>query len=556
MPDPRSANPLPTALQPTNVALAEMVDALKELNDAATDAAGAGQKAAGGAFSLGKELSSLSAGIARAGVASAFAFNELTKFTGAISSTVGRFVEAFSPVTVKRFQYAVADLNASIGETLMPVMTRLTLVVRGMADVFASLSPPARNMIATLAAASVGMVVMGGAVGGLSAVINSATAGLPALLGVLAGAATGVGLMSGTFDQFQEVIREVTVVARQVFETLGGVFQQLFAAAQPLIQALIRFASEASGPFLGAIRQMAGSLGDLLAQMVPVVESLLPVLIEVGGAFQQLQAGMLQLAVAVVGPLLQVVAALAPVVQTLLLPLTEGVRLLGTLAGVLGGVLGPALQILITPLTVFGELVGALVDEFRDALGELNGAFAELSAVAGEIGRELSAAFRELFEAARPMIDAFKDDLVSSFRVMTDVIRDVAARLSQFVAVLRDLFGIEAAGAADPTGKSQGKAFRQVSTGSAESMLKKFTENAYGLGSNASPQQQTATNTGKIAGFLERMLNEFPDAIASRLGAVIVERWNQLKKDAVNAPADAANQAWKNTRDTMSRVFG
>jgi hypothetical protein len=70
---------------------------------------------------------------------SAFAFNELSKLTGADRATMGRFVEAFSPVHVPLFTYQVQNLNAVFGQILVPVMERFRLVVRDLEGAVGSL---------------------------------------------------------------------------------------------------------------------------------------------------------------------------------------------------------------------------------------------------------------------------------------------------------------------------------------------------------------------------------------------------------------------------------
>jgi len=66
------------------------------------------------------------------------------------ADSIAQLVGAYSPATVKMYQRAWADLTASIGQMLMPVMRACTAVVRYFADSIAGLRPVLQPIIDTL----------------------------------------------------------------------------------------------------------------------------------------------------------------------------------------------------------------------------------------------------------------------------------------------------------------------------------------------------------------------------------------------------------------------
>lgn len=65
----------------------------------------------------------------------------------AAADGVANYVQAFSPATAGRYQRAWADLTASIGQMLMPVLNAATAVVRWFGDTIAGLTPIVQPLI-------------------------------------------------------------------------------------------------------------------------------------------------------------------------------------------------------------------------------------------------------------------------------------------------------------------------------------------------------------------------------------------------------------------------
>jgi len=106
---------------------------------------------------FGGQISQLVAGMGPAGtVAGSFisVASQLPQLFKSASDSVANYVQAFSPLTAQRYSRAWADLSASIGQTLMPVLDAATSVVRYFGDTIAGLNqvlgPLVRDVVNSL----------------------------------------------------------------------------------------------------------------------------------------------------------------------------------------------------------------------------------------------------------------------------------------------------------------------------------------------------------------------------------------------------------------------
>lgn len=80
--------------------------------------------------------------------------SQLPQLFKSASDSVANYVQAFSPLTAQRYSRAWADLTASIGQTLMPVLDAATSVVRYFGDTIAGLNqvlgPLVRDVVNSL----------------------------------------------------------------------------------------------------------------------------------------------------------------------------------------------------------------------------------------------------------------------------------------------------------------------------------------------------------------------------------------------------------------------
>ena len=106
---------------------------------------------------FGGQISRLVSTMGPAGtVAGAFVSvaSQLPQLFKSAADSVANYVQAFSPLTAQRYSRAWADLTASIGQTLMPVLDAATSVVRYFGDTIAGLNqvlgPLVRDVVNSL----------------------------------------------------------------------------------------------------------------------------------------------------------------------------------------------------------------------------------------------------------------------------------------------------------------------------------------------------------------------------------------------------------------------
>lgn len=142
---------------------------------------------------FGGKVASLTSSLGPAGtVVGAFISSaaQLPQLFKSAADSVANYVQAFSPLTAQRYSRAWADLTASIGQTLMPVLDAATSVVRYFGDTIA----------------------------GLNGVIH------PLVTGVISFLKPAFEAVGATF---RELIK-VGLIMFEVFKPLGGLLLQVF----------------------------------------------------------------------------------------------------------------------------------------------------------------------------------------------------------------------------------------------------------------------------------------------------------------------------------------
>lgn len=115
--------------------------------------AGIGQAAGGAANGLG----GLTDALGQAGVnansltrslnQAAPALGNFADQLSALANEAARYVQAFNPYAVSLYHQAIRDLNASVGEQLVPIVRLARDVTRGFADTIAGLTPVIRPLV-------------------------------------------------------------------------------------------------------------------------------------------------------------------------------------------------------------------------------------------------------------------------------------------------------------------------------------------------------------------------------------------------------------------------
>lgn len=498
--------------------LTELGKNLTAYTQASGGAAPATNRATAATADFTRHLGDLSSGIQNTGLVAGFAFSQLSQLTGAIQSQIGTYVALFSPAAMERFQRAVNDLNASIGEAMLPVFERFRVAIRAVGDTIASLTPSAKAMIAGLAAASVATVVFTAAIAALVTVLSVASGGTTvALTAAIGGLVAGLGAAAVAASSFSSGMKEFTRVVYQIANVFGGSldalgrgFGQVMTAVKPLLTAL-----SGMGDSLGA--RLPAMITQGIANVIPFVETfaalwseLLPVLAQIGGAIVAFNAAVIQIGVGVLQPVLTLISALAPVVKILLTPLAQALTLLAGLAQALGFVSGVVGQLVSGPLkiitAVFDAIGGAvsgffapLVDAFSDLKGAFGGLFATFSEIGQLIGpliqylgKELGEALKGGASALSPVISVFR----SGIEYVVDGIQRMTAFIVRLTRELRAFLGLPSVRQVKP-GASEGKAAGDVSTSSVEDVIRRAQEAAFKQG-RGSPEEETARNTADI----------------------------------------------------------
>ncbi|MGW1503761.1 hypothetical protein ACWCQW_35415 [Streptomyces mirabilis] len=146
------------------------------------------------------------------------------------------------------------------------------------------------------------------------------------------------------------IFKALSDIGKLVATTLGGIIQ----AVLPLLAALAPVVSELAAKFGPVIGQLLGSLGKAL---MPIMQALLPILVNVGDVLVKLVQAVMPLLKPVGDLLGAIINALAPVIKMIGDNLT-------IIIGALAKGLAPVVASLIPAVAMFGQLFGALAPLF------------------------------------------------------------------------------------------------------------------------------------------------------------------------------------------------
>jgi hypothetical protein len=182
---------------------------------------------------------------------------QLPQLFKSAADSVANYVRAFSPVTVQRYERAWADLTASVGRILMPVMDGAIKVVRWFGDSIAGLTPVLRPLLRDVLA-SVGPVlgVIGGALREVVAAGALVYQAFRPLLGVLLDLVSPVRMFAFAVKMFADGLRTVNAFAAKL---LGLKVPQFDGASQGL--AHVGTTTTDVGSMMRRLREEAYKLG-------------------------------------------------------------------------------------------------------------------------------------------------------------------------------------------------------------------------------------------------------------------------------------------------------
>jgi phage-related protein len=517
--------------------------------------------------------------------------NQLHTLISQISGQVAGIVRLYSPVAFIKFELAAKDATAAVGRILTPALEKFTLLVRGIGDVFASLSPEAQKLIQAATAAAIGIGLMTAAMVALDLAINTSLGGLPGLLGLVAGGAVGMAFALKDLAAIQRIVESgakllstvmnfVGVAAQVVadaFRPVLGVFEQMGAKIQPFVDQLAAKA-------LPIIQGIATQLASAFAQLLPSLTALLPtlgmladtVLKNIAGTVAALipfvttfVQALLEMAPAV-GTLLQgfsrfqsaIVQALLPVLKTLLdlaAPLRTAFSYVFTVVGtILSGVSGL--------LTGLAAGLQAILKPIIDAITNQGGAFtalqkslSDLGPALGVLAVELGKALGSLLTSITPLVPIIMGPLLTAMELFATAVRGVAVMIGFLASELNDLLGT-GGGAAPPSlntfkpGASQGMAVRDVGSSDIMSMIRKQQETA--LMSGRGGEENPAIRSAGYLQSIDTKMENLPDKLAAAIGKYLANKGSQVAEGPVGQAAPFFGMAGVGAREYARSITG
>ena len=307
-------------------------------------AAGATLKTADAGRQLVAGLAGVAKGAAESGAALLrMPFQALYTGIAAVQSQVGAFVGKLNPAALSRFNYAIDDLFAAIGQSLLPVLEQFTRFAKSIGGAFNGLSEDGQKMVAALAAGAAGMIAFGAAAALVEGIL---TAGIGPAIGALVGAIAGVALatmdLSPIMDALSETFSGLMNVAGEVMTAFMGV-------ARPLMDVVKRVVDGLAG--------MASAGLKLVAGLAPVVESIVQIGMEIAEAFRPV----FELAVGVEFGMLGL----------LVKGLGEAVRLAAPYISLLARTIGQLVQTMVGWVKQLLSFIGITIPEFEAPKGQV-----------------------------------------------------------------------------------------------------------------------------------------------------------------------------------------
>jgi hypothetical protein len=197
-------------------------------------------------------------------------FAALQRGISAVQSQIVSFVQFANPAAVIRFKLAWEDLQGVIGRALAPVLQTVTLIVQRLADYLHAASGPAKGLIAAMAASGVvfaavtgGIVGMTGALLIFKLVMDTATLGISAVVGLIGAAigglsaagigAVGLGLVVTPFEQVKEIINQIGPPFLKVFDLIGRAVMQFAQGMLPGVTAAFSSVAAAVSMLVNAL---------------------------------------------------------------------------------------------------------------------------------------------------------------------------------------------------------------------------------------------------------------------------------------------------------------
>ena len=190
---------------------------------------------------------------------------------------IGKAVGLFNPAVMTRFQWAMRDLGATVGQLLVPAMERATKIVRQLADWIYNLDEGTRSLVMKVGVLAGGFVAFN-AVAPMAIRLGTS---LWRIFGLLRTAMTALSLGTGGWVGLILVAVGALAAFTMRSESLQRAFGELWRALEPLTETLgelLRLLAGALEPLGGVFANLIAVLGRQLQAMVPPLRALLTAL--------------------------------------------------------------------------------------------------------------------------------------------------------------------------------------------------------------------------------------------------------------------------------------
>jgi len=254
---------LGTAFEKTAVTLAPVARVATGLGTAFAGVTTAGLNATTTLTTFGKSLSDAGANALRQPM------QVLDTAISAVQTNVVRFVSNANPAAVQLFTMAIDDLQAVIGQALLPVLKIATDVFRSVGSMIYGLNGEGKKLIAAVAAGTIGLIAFGAA---MVLIQTITTGGIMPIIGAL------TGVLGGFFAVFQG--GAIKSAIDRVMKILGGVMEQVGAAIDRLAPAM--------EPVFSILEEIGGLAAAGVAAIAQVWANVAPVFVQLMGVGKKL----------------------------------------------------------------------------------------------------------------------------------------------------------------------------------------------------------------------------------------------------------------------------
>ncbi|WP_206301454.1 hypothetical protein [Streptomyces sp. V2] len=276
-----------------------------------------------------------------------------------------------------------------------------------------------------------------------------------------------VGVLGSVFGEIRNILAapEMQATLRQLFASVAQVVGALVPVIGGIVQAIVPLVAALAQP----IAELAVVLGPVLQQLVaalgaalmPVIQALMPVLVQVGTAIVEIVQAVIPLLQPIADLITAVIVALAPaltpiiavvqqLVGVLVGPLTQIVKALTPALVQIGQIIAQAFQALmpvLTPLvSLIGQIAGLIAKVFAAALGQLMTALKPIIPIGMRLINEVFAALTPILpmlgDAIGVIVDAFMSMVGPLGQAYAGLARQLLPVVVDLLPVITNLAGI------------------------------------------------------------------------------------------------------------------